>query len=46
MIILQKSTGSQTFSFIPRSYTSGLTYTIKITNETTNKEVFSQNNTR
>ncbi len=45
MIVLQKSTDSQTFSFIPRSYTSGLTYTIKITNETTNKEVFNQTTT-
>lgn len=45
MIILQQSASSQNFSFIPRSYTSGLTYTIKITNETTNKEVFSQTTT-
>lgn len=42
MIVLQKSTGNQTFSFIPRSYTSGTTYTIKIVNETTNKEVYSE----
>jgi len=41
MIILQESASSQTFSFIPRSYTDGVTYTIKITNETTNKEVYS-----
>ena len=40
MIILEESASSQTFSFIPRSYTSGVTYTIKITNETTNKEVY------
>lgn len=45
MIVLQKSTDSQTFSFIPRSYTSGLTYTIKVTNETTNKEVYSETTT-
>lgn len=41
MIILQSSTDSQTFSFIPREYTQGTTYTIKIKNETTNTEVFS-----
>lgn len=45
MIILQQSTDSQTFNFIPRSYTSGLTYTIKIINETTNKEVFDSTST-
>lgn len=41
MIVLQKSNSNQTFSFIPRSYVSGTTYTIKIVNETTNKEVYS-----
>jgi hypothetical protein len=41
MIILESSSSSQTFNFIPRSYTSGITYTIKIINETTNKEVYS-----
>ena len=41
MIILQSSTNSQTFSFIPREYTQGTTYTIKIKNESTNTEVFS-----
>lgn len=45
MIILQESASSQTFSFIPRSYTSGTTYTIKINNETTNKEVYSDTTT-
>lgn len=45
MIILQKSTGSQTINFIPRSYTAGLTYTIKITDETTSKEIFSGTST-
>lgn len=40
MIVLQKSDSSQTFSFIPRSYTSGTTYTIKIVNETTNTEAY------
>jgi len=45
MIVLQKSASDQTFSFIPRSYTSGTTYTIKIINETTNKEVYSDTTT-
>ena len=45
MIILEQSGSSQTFNFIPRSYTSGLTYTIKINDEKTNKEVFSQTTT-
>jgi len=45
MIVLQKSNDSQTFSFIPRSYTQGTTYTIKITNETTNTEVYSSTST-
>lgn len=42
MIVLQVSDSDQTFSFIPRSYVSGTTYTIKIVNETTNKEVYSE----
>lgn len=41
MIVLQTSDSDQTFSFIPRSYVSGTTYTIKIKNESTNTEVFS-----
>ena len=41
MIVLQTSDSDQTFSFIPRSYTSGTTYTIKIKNELTDTEVFS-----
>lgn len=45
MTILQKSTNAQTINFIPRSYTAGLTYTIKIVNETTNKEIFSSTST-
>jgi capsular polysaccharide biosynthesis protein len=45
MIVLQKSASDQTFSFMPRSYTSGTTYTIKIINETTNKEVYSDTTT-
>lgn len=40
MIILQNTSDSQTFNFIPRSYTDGLTYAIKIINETTNKNVY------
>ena len=40
MIVLQKSDSNQTFSFIPRSYTSGTTYTIVITNEVTNTETY------
>lgn len=45
MIVLQKSTDSQTFSFIPRSYTAGTTYTIKLTNETTNTEAYNDTTT-
>lgn len=45
MIVLQKSDSAQTISFIPRSYAEGTTYTIKITNETTNKVVHNQNAT-
>jgi hypothetical protein len=45
MIVLQKSTSNQTFSFIPRSYTAGTTYTIKITNEVTNTEAYSDTTT-
>lgn len=45
MIVLQSSGSSQTFSFIPRTYTEGNTYTIKINNESSNKEVFSATST-
>lgn len=45
MIILEESGSAQTFNFIPRSYTSGVTYTIKINNESTNKEIFSATST-
>lgn len=45
MIVLQKSASDQTFSFIPRSYTSGTTYTIKMVNETTNTEAYSDTTT-
>lgn len=45
MIVLQKSTGNQTFSFIPRSYTEGTTYTVKITNEVTNTVAYNNTTT-
>jgi hypothetical protein len=45
MIVLQNTSDNQTFNFIPRSYTQGTTYTIKITNETTNTEVYNQTST-
>ena len=45
MIILQKIDSNQTFSFIPRSYTNGTTYTVIIKNETTNKEVYNDTTT-
>lgn len=41
MITLQETSGSQTFSFIPRSYDNSLTYTIDIVSESQNKSVFS-----
>jgi len=41
MITLQESTGSQTFSFIPRSYDNAKTYTIEIVSESQNKSVYS-----
>ena len=40
MIILQESGSSQTINFIPREYTNGTTYTVKIVNESTNAEVY------
>jgi len=43
MIILQESGSSQTINFIPREYTSGTTYTVKIVNESTNAEVYNEN---
>lgn len=42
MIILQESESSQTINFIPREYTEGTTYTVKITNESTNSDVYNQ----
>ena len=41
MVILQSSTNNQTFSFIPREYTAGTTYTIKMKDESSNSEAFS-----
>ena len=40
MIILEESASSQTFSFIPREYTEGATYTIIIKDELKNTEAF------
>jgi len=40
MITLQSSEDEQIFSFIPRSYTDGLEYSVIITNETTNTEAY------
>jgi len=40
MIILEESASSQTFSFIPREYTEGTTYTIIIKDELKNTEAF------
>jgi hypothetical protein len=45
MIILQKIDSNQSFSFIPRSYTNGTTYTVIIKNETTNTEVYNDTTT-
>jgi len=42
MIVLQKSNSSQTIKFIPREWTSGATYNIKITNEMTNDDIYDQ----
>ena len=42
MIILQESASSQTINFIPREYTQGTTYTVKIVNESSNAEVYNQ----
>tara|TARA_R110000796_G_scaffold148423_1_gene265306 strand:- start:66 stop:422 length:357 start_codon:yes stop_codon:yes gene_type:complete len=45
MVILQSSTNNQTFSFIPREYTAGTTYTIKMKDESSNSEAFSATTT-
>ena len=41
MITLQESGNSQTFSFIPRSYSNSNTYTIDIVSESQNKSIYS-----
>ena len=43
MIILQDSDSAQTIKFIPRSYSSTITYTVSLISETENKSVYSQN---
>lgn len=45
MIVLQESSSAQTIKFIPREFTSGSTYNIKIVNESTNAEVYNQDTT-
>ena len=42
MIILQESGSAQNIDFIPREYTSGSSYTVRILNESTNKQIYSQ----
>ena len=42
MIILQESGSAQNIDFIPREYISGSSYTVKILNESTNKQIYSQ----
>ena len=39
MIILQESGSSQNIDFIPRSFTSGRSYTVSIVDETSNKVI-------
>jgi hypothetical protein len=45
MIILQESASSQTLRFMPRSFTSGATYNIKIVDELTKAETYNSNGT-
>ncbi len=45
MIILQESGSPQTINFIPREFTSGNTYNVKITNEVTGSDVYDQDTT-
>ena len=42
MIVLQESGSAQNIDFIPREFTANASYTVKITDETQNKEVYSQ----
>ncbi len=43
MIILQETNLAQTIRFIPREYSSTMTYSVKIVSETENKNIYSQN---
>lgn len=45
MTILQESASSQTINFIPREFTSGNSYNVKIVNETTGAEVYNEDTT-
>jgi len=45
MIKLSNTSNTQTISFIPREYTSGRTYTIKIRSKSENREIFSATTT-
>jgi hypothetical protein len=45
MIVLQESSSAQTIKFIPRQFTLGGTYNVKIINESTNTEVYNQDTT-
>ena len=42
MIVLQESSSAQNIDFIPRQFTANASYTVKITDETQNKEVYNQ----
>ena len=42
MIVLQESGSAQNIDFIPREFTANASYTVKITDETQNKEVYNQ----
>tara|TARA_R110002012_G_scaffold295861_1_gene492676 strand:- start:1473 stop:1826 length:354 start_codon:yes stop_codon:yes gene_type:complete len=45
MTILEESNNNQTIKVIPREYTASTTYAVKITSDSENKNVFSQNYT-
>jgi len=42
MIVLQESSSAQNIDFIPREFTAGASYTVKIKDETQNKNVYNQ----
>ena len=42
MIVLRESGSAQNIDFIPREFTAGASYTVKIKDETQNKQVYSQ----